>query len=66
MANLADIQKKVRRITRSPSTSQLSDADLNEYINNFLMYDFPEHLRLFTFRKVLSFYFVILSYYYIV
>lgn len=56
MANLADIRTKVRRITRSPSPSQLSDADLDKYINNFLLYDFPEHIRLFIFRKTLSFY----------
>jgi len=55
-ATLADIRKKVRLITRSPSVSQLSDNDIDDYVNNFLLYDFPEHLRLFTFRKVLKFY----------
>ena len=56
MATLANIRKKVRKLTRSPSVSQISDADLNEYINNFLLYDFPENLRLFTFKKTLNFY----------
>ncbi len=58
MANstLQAIRTKVRRITRSPSLSQLSDAQLDEYINTFILYDFPEHLRLFTLRKLLTFY----------
>lgn len=56
MATLADIMTKVRRITRSPSASQLTDTDLKQYINDFLLYDFPELLRLFTFRTTFSFY----------
>lgn len=55
-ATFADIQKKVRLLTRSPSISQISDADVKSYINNFILYDMPEELRLFTFRRVLSFY----------
>ncbi len=42
---LAKIQTKVRRITRSPSTAQLSDADLNDYINTAIEYDLPERIR---------------------
>lgn len=53
---LAAIQKKVRRLTRSLSTAQLSDTDLNEYINTAVLYDFPEHLRLFALRTTLTFY----------
>jgi hypothetical protein len=58
MANstLAAIRTKVRRLTRSPSTSQISDADIDEYVNTFCLYDFPEHLRLSTLRKTLVFY----------
>lgn len=44
--NLAAIQNKVRRITGRPSQNQLSDNDLNQYINTFYIYDFPEHLHL--------------------
>lgn len=44
---LADIQAKIRRLTRSPSLQQLSDATLNNYIDTFILYDMPEHLRLF-------------------
>jgi len=52
---LAAIQQKVRRITRSPSEAQLTTDDLNNYINTFVMYDFPEHLRTFNLRQVFKF-----------
>lgn len=54
--SLAAIQIKVRRLTRSLSTSQLTDDDLNNYINTFVVYDFPEHLRMFDLRTTFSFY----------
>jgi hypothetical protein len=55
-STLADIQDKVRRLTRSPSASQLADADLNNYINTFVIFDFPEQLRLINIRKTLTFF----------
>jgi hypothetical protein len=55
-ANLEEIRKKVRRLTRSPSESQLSTTDLDDYINTFILYDFPESLRLSGFRTKLTFY----------
>lgn len=53
-SNLPAIMTKVRRLTRSPSASQLPDADLIEYINTFVLYDFPEHLRTFNYRETFS------------
>ena len=53
---LQDIQTKVRRLTRSPSEAQLSTNTLNNYINTFVVYDFPEHLRTFNLRTDFSFY----------
>jgi hypothetical protein len=55
-STLANIRTKIRRLTRTPSPNQLSDADINNYINNFVLYDFPEHLRLFDLRTTLTFY----------
>jgi len=55
-ATLADIRTKVRRLTRSPSPAQLSDNEILDYINTFILYDFPEHLRLFSLRQTFSFY----------
>lgn len=49
------IRTKVRRLTRSVSLAQLSQADLDEYINTFVLYDFPEHLRTIVLRKQFSF-----------
>ena len=55
-STLDNIRTKIRRITRSPSISQISNAQLDEYINTFILYDFPEHLRLFSLRILLTFY----------
>lgn len=56
LSTLSQIKTKVRRLTRSLSTSQLSETDLETYINQFLLYDFPEHLRHQNFHTVLTFY----------
>lgn len=47
-STLTAIRTKVRRLTLSPSESQLTTAELDEYVNTFYQQDFPEHLRLFT------------------
>lgn len=52
---LQAIQTKVRRLTRSPSTAQLTDDDLQNYINTFVVYDFPEQLRTFNLREQFTF-----------
>jgi hypothetical protein len=54
-STLTAIQQKVRRLTRSPSQSQLTDDDLNNYINTFVVYDFPEQLRTFQLRRPFKF-----------
>lgn len=56
LSTLAQIRTKVRRLTRSMSTSQLSDIDLDAYINTSVLYDFPEHLRLFNQHTIFTFY----------
>ena len=38
-STLQTIRTKVRRLTRTPSTAQLSDDDLDQYINTFVVYD---------------------------
>lgn len=55
-ATLQAIRTKVRRLTRSPSIAQLENSQLDEYINTFILYDFPEQLRLFSLRTTLTFY----------
>lgn len=55
-STLNAIRIKVRRLTRSMTTSQLTDAQIDEYVNTFVLYDFPEHLRLFALRTTFTFY----------
>lgn len=54
-STLQAIQTKVRRLTRSPAEAQLTTPDLQNYINTFVVYDFPEHLRTFKDRQPFSF-----------
>jgi hypothetical protein len=56
LSTLNEIRNKVRRLTRSPSTAQLSQAELDNYINTFVIYDFPEQLRLFNLKTTFTFY----------
>jgi hypothetical protein len=42
---LADIRDKVRNITGSPSSDQISDAALNDYINNYYVFTMPFELK---------------------
>lgn len=43
---LADIRRKVRKLTGRFSPSQLSNEELDEYINNYYRYTFPAELKL--------------------
>jgi len=56
LSTLNVIRTKIRRLSRSPSPTQLTDAELDDYINTFILYDFPEHLKLFSLRQNFSFY----------
>lgn len=56
LSTLERIRTKIRRLTRSPSTAQITDPTINDYINTFVLYDFPEHLRTFSLRTTLVFY----------
>ena len=47
---LSDIISKVRKITARPSTSQITDAEIAQYINTFYVFDMPEHLRMESLR----------------
>ena len=53
-ADLQAIITKIRRVTRSPSPNQIDDNEIQEYINTFILYDFPEELRLFTLRETFT------------
>jgi len=51
---LADIRTKIRRLTRSPTQDQLPDIDIDSYVNDFMLNDMPEHLRIFALRTSFS------------
>lgn len=53
---LGYIKTKIRRLTATASTSALSDADLETYINNFYNNDFPYAIKLDQMRSVYTFF----------
>lgn len=55
MTTLADIRTKVRRLTGRPSPQQITDTQIDDYVNTFYLYDMPETLRLFSQETVFEF-----------
>lgn len=55
-STLAFIKRKVRRLTASASNSALTEANLEEYINNFYSQDFPYGIKMDQMRSVHTFY----------
>lgn len=53
---LTAIRTKFRRLARAQSVNQLSNADIDQYINTFLLYDLPSTLRLTDLKKEYTFY----------
>ena len=56
LSTLEQIRTRVRRLTKSPSAAQLSNGDIDSYINTFVLYDMPSYLRLNTLKELLTFY----------
>lgn len=55
-STLNAIRIKVRRLTRAMTENDITTPQLDEYINTFIQYDFPEHLRQFTLRTTFTFF----------
>jgi len=55
-STLDAIRTKVRRLTRSPSEAQITTDQIDEYVNTFVLYDFPEQLRLSSLKTTFTFY----------
>ena len=55
MTTLAQIRTKVRRLTKSPSDNQITDEEIDFFVNTFYLYDFPEHLRLINLKETFTF-----------
>lgn len=56
LSTLQATRLKVRRLTASPSQNQISDAQLDDYINTFIIFDMPELVRLWNLREEYEFY----------
>lgn len=50
LSTLQNIRTKVRRVTARPSPTQISDTEIDNYINTFYAFDLPEHLKLISLR----------------
>lgn len=47
-STLSAIRIKIRRLTQNPSVSNITDDEIDEYVNTFILYDMPNSLRLFS------------------
>lgn len=56
LSTLEQIKKKVRRLTASPSINQLTDEDLEEYIDTFYDQDIPSALKLWNLQDTVQIY----------
>jgi hypothetical protein len=55
IATLADIITKVRRLTGSGNSFQLTDSQIKDYINSFYLYDFPAQFRSLKLKDIYKF-----------
>jgi len=51
---LEQIIDKVRKITGRPSANQMTDAEITDYINDFYVYEMPQHLKLWNLKNIES------------
>lgn len=55
IATLSDIITKVRRLTGTSNSTQLSDSQIIDYINSFYLYDFPSQFKSLNLKDVFTF-----------
>jgi hypothetical protein len=55
-STLGAIRTKVRRLTYSAAPAQLSDSDIDQYVNTFMIYDMPMQLRQWNLRTTFTWY----------
>lgn len=53
---LTAIRNKVRKLTGRPSSSQITDSEIDDYVNTYYQYDFPQELKVFNLKTTYSFY----------
>lgn len=52
---LVDIRAKVRKLTARLSPDQISNAEIDQYVNTYYLYDMPESLRLLKLKDIFTF-----------
>jgi len=55
IATLQSIINKIRKLSSSPDSIQLSDSDIVDYINSFYLYDFPAEFRAWDLKDMYTF-----------
>ena len=55
MTTLADIRDKVRKLTKRPVATQITDVSIDKYINTFILYDFPQEVQTFDLTQNIEF-----------
>ena len=55
-STLEKIKIKIRRITRNASSAQLSDSEIENYVNTFILYDMPANIKLDSLTEVITFF----------
>ena len=55
MSTLANIRSKIRKLTKRPTDTQMTDVVIDEYINTFILYDFPQEVQTFELTKNVEF-----------
>jgi hypothetical protein len=53
--NLSTIRTKVRAVTGRPSVTQITDAQIDQYVNTFYLYDLSEHVKMESLRYYYQF-----------
>ena len=55
IATLSAIIDKVRKLTLSPNSSNITDAQIIDYINSFYLFDFPAEFRSLDLKNLYTF-----------
>lgn len=55
MSTLETIRTKVRRVTGRPTPQNITDAQIDEYINTFYLYDMPQQIKVFPLTTTFEF-----------
>ena len=54
-STLAAIRAKVRKLTGRNSTTQITDAEIDEYVNTYYVFDMPDYLKFLKLKDVFTF-----------